>query len=158
MGNFTSSSCFMDSGSKNSAKVIDPQGNIRKVMLTAKAAELMLDAPGHVIASVEQLKRTRRVVAMRADDELLAGKVYVLVPIQRVHCKVTDADMTVIEAACTRKMRRKSGGARVLPDVGVESGEEEEESQVDRVLPLHGCRMGNYRQWTPVLEPISEVI
>ncbi|KAK9015709.1 hypothetical protein V6N11_006803 [Hibiscus sabdariffa] len=156
MGNFTSSSCFMDSGSKNSAKVIDPQGNIRKVMLTAKAAELMLDAPGHVIASVEELKRTRRVVAMRADDELLAGKVYVLIPIQRVHCKVTDADMTIIEAACTRKMRKKSGGARVLPDVGVESGEEE--SQVDRVLPLHGCRLGNYRQWTPVLEPISEVI
>ncbi|GMI73720.1 hypothetical protein HRI_001041300 [Hibiscus trionum] len=153
MGNFTSTSCFKDS---NTAKVIDAQGNLRKLKLTAKAAELMLDEPGHVIAPVQDLKRTRRVLPMRADDELLAGKVYVLVPMQRVHCKVTDADMAIIEAACAGKKRRRSGGARVLPDVGAEL--REEESQVDRVLPVHGCRLENYRAWTPVLEPISEVI
>ncbi|KAE8660578.1 hypothetical protein F3Y22_tig00116951pilonHSYRG00438 [Hibiscus syriacus] len=113
MGNFTSSS----------AKVIDAQGNLRKVELTAKAADLILDEPVHVIAPVEQLKRTRRVVAIRADDM----------------------------NSCLRT--RKSGGAMVLPDV-----EAEEESSVDRVLPVHGCRLGNYRPWTPVLEPISEVI
>ncbi|KAE8689127.1 Secretion-associated RAS super family 2 isoform 1 [Hibiscus syriacus] len=152
MGNFTSTSCFKDWRlNNNTAKVIYAQGNLRKVKLTAKAAELMLDEPGHIVSPLEELKRTRRVVAMRADDELLAGKVYVLVPMQRVNCRVTDTDMAIIEAACSGKKRRKSGGARVLPDV---AAEEEEESRVDRDLSVHGCRKGSCRPWTPALKTI----
>ncbi|XVF22109.1 hypothetical protein REPUB_Repub12eG0145600 [Reevesia pubescens] len=160
MGNSTSS-CFIReySSSKKVAKVIDDQGNLMKVKLPAKVAKLMLEEPGHIISPVEELKRTRRMIAMRADDDLLVGKVYVLVPIGRVHCKVTDADMAIIEAACSGKKRRKSV-AKVLPDVT-----EEEESEVlvfpeecMKGIPLPGCRLGNYTPWTPVLEPISEVL
>ncbi|XVF32876.1 hypothetical protein REPUB_Repub17cG0120700 [Reevesia pubescens] len=164
MGNSTSSCFIQDSIRKKMAKVIDAKGSLRKVKLPVKAAELMLEEPGHIISPVEDLKRTRRVAAMRADDELLVGKVYVLVPIRRVHCKVTDADMTIIEAACSGKKRRKSG-AKVLPDV-TEELREEEESQVEvlgencmKGTSVPGYRLGkNYRTWTPVLEPISEVL
>ena len=116
MGNCTCSCFIQDSSRKKMAKVIDAQGNLRKVKLPAKAAELMLEEPGHIISPLEDLKRTRRVGAMRADDELLLGKVYVLVPIGRVRCKVTDADMAIIEAAFSGKKRRKSGD-KILPDV-----------------------------------------
>ncbi|XVF80670.1 hypothetical protein PTKIN_Ptkin15bG0093100 [Pterospermum kingtungense] len=152
MGNGTSSCFIQDSRSRKTAKVIDARGNMRKVKLPANAAELMLEEPGHIISPMEELKRTRRVAAMRADDELLAAKVYVLVPIGKVHCKVTDADMAIIEAACGGKKRRKIG-AKISP---------EEESQV-QVLPqkcIEGIpvRSGTCRPWTPVLEPISEVL
>ncbi|EOX95239.1 hypothetical protein QUC31_004939 [Theobroma cacao] len=161
MGNCTSGCFIQDSGHKKMAKVIDSQGNLRKVKLPAKAAELMLEEPGHIISPVEELKQTRRVAAMRADDELLAGKFYVLVPIGRVHCKVTDADMAIIEAVCNGKRRRKSG-AKVSPTV-TEGLREEDESEV-KVLGakcmkgIPGYRLGNHRPWTPVLEPISEVL
>ncbi|XVE73415.1 hypothetical protein DITRI_Ditri11bG0116300 [Diplodiscus trichospermus] len=145
------------------AKVIDAQGNQGKVKLPAKAAELMLEEPGHIVSSVEDLKRTRRVAAMRADDELLVGKVYVLIPIGRVHCKVTDADMAIIEAACSGKKKRKNSGSKILPDMTEELIEEKEnEAQVlpekcMKGIPLPGYRLVNYKPWTPVLEPISEM-
>ena len=127
------------------AKVIDAQGNLRKVKLPAKAAELMLEEPGHIISPVEGLKRTRRVVAMRADDELSAANVYVLVPIGRVHYKVTDEDLAIIEAACSGKKRRKSG-AKVLPDVTKELRKEEEsEVQVLREKCMKGIPFPGYR-------------
>ncbi|XP_022757906.1 uncharacterized protein LOC111305017 [Durio zibethinus] len=163
MGNCTSSCFIRDSGRKKMAKVIDAQGNLRKVKIPAKAAEIMLEEPGHIICPVENLNRTRRVAAMRAEDELLVGKVYVLVPIGRVHCKVTDADMALIKAACSGKKRRKSG-SKVLPHV-TEELREEEESEVQvfpekcmKGIPVPGYRLGNYRPWTPVLEPISELL
>ncbi|OMO82138.1 hypothetical protein COLO4_23245 [Corchorus olitorius] len=162
MGNCTSSCFVPDSSRKRIAKVIDAQGNLKKVNVPAKAAEIMLEEPGHVIAAVEELKRTRRVVAMRADDDLMAGKVYVLVPIARVHCKVLDADLAIIEAASSGKKRRKSG-SKVSPAVAEELTKEEDSDKL-KVLGercskgFHGYRLGNYRPWTPVLEPISEVV
>ncbi|TYI73680.1 hypothetical protein E1A91_D07G146300v1 [Gossypium mustelinum] len=135
MGNCTSS-CFIQVS--DMAKVIDAQGKLKKVKLPVKAAEIMLDEPGRVISPVEELKRTRCVVPMRADDELLAAKAYVLVPIQR--------KLLVAER------KRAKSGAKVLPEL------REEERQVDPVLAVPGCRKGNYRPWTPVLEPISEVL
>ncbi|XVF72726.1 hypothetical protein PTKIN_Ptkin12aG0143400 [Pterospermum kingtungense] len=164
MGNCTSSCFVQGSGKRKLARVIDAQGNLKKVKLPAKAAELMLEEPGHIISPVDDLKRTRRVAAMRADDELVVGKIYVLVPIGRVHCKVTDIDMAIIEAACSGKRRRRIG-AKVLPDVTAEELRKEEVSQV-KVLRetcmkgahVPGYRLANYRPWTPVLEPISEVL
>ncbi|KAE8681652.1 Secretion-associated RAS super family 2 isoform 1 [Hibiscus syriacus] len=134
------------------AKVIDAQGKPRKVKLPAKAAEIMLEEPGHIICGVEELKRARRVVAMRADDELLGCKVYVLVPIGRIHCRVTDADMVIIKAACCG--RKKMRGAKVLPDVMVS----EEEKYTNEIPTVSGHRFGNCRPWMPVLEPIPEVL
>ncbi|GMI66630.1 hypothetical protein HRI_000332300 [Hibiscus trionum] len=144
MGNGTSSSVL--SGNRI-AKVIDAQGKLRKVELPVKAAEIMLEEPGHIISAVEELKRGRRVVAMRADDELSVGKVYALVPVGRVHCRVTDADMGVIKAACCSGKKKKSGG-KVLPDVMVAEG----------IPPVSGYRIGSCRPWIPVLESIPEVL
>ncbi|KAE8697946.1 Secretion-associated RAS super family 2 isoform 1 [Hibiscus syriacus] len=135
------------------AKVIDAQGKPRKVKLPVKAAEIMLEEPGHIICGVEELKRARRVVAMRADDELSGGKVYVLVPIGRIHCRVTDADMVIIKAACCGR-KKKISGAKVLPDVMVS----EDEKYTNGIPHVSGHRFGNCRPWMPVLEPIPEVL
>ncbi|TYG89975.1 hypothetical protein ES288_A12G145700v1 [Gossypium darwinii] len=150
MGNITFS-CFVPN-SKEMAKIIDARGNLKKVKLPVTAVEVMIEEPGHVISAMEELKRSRSVVAMRAEDELLVGKVYVLVPIGRVHCNVTDMDVAIMEAACNGKKRKKSGGAKISPYAAVV-----EEGYVQVRAP-RGCRLGSYRRWTPVLESISEVI
>ncbi|GMJ09222.1 hypothetical protein HRI_004591400 [Hibiscus trionum] len=159
MGNATSSSSHfikasISSGNKT-AKLIDAQGNLMKVKLPAKAAEFMLEEPGHIVSAVEDIKRSRRVVCMRADDELSVGKVYVLVPIGRAHCKVTDADMGIIEAACCSR-KKKISGAKVLADVTAT----EEERAVEKRIHVPGYRLGNCRpwKWIPALEPIPEVL
>lgn len=152
-----------DSRTKKTAKLIDTRGNLRQVQLPIKAAELMLDEPGHVISPAEQLRLTRRVSAMRADDELLAGKIYLLVPVGRVNSKMSEAEMAVAEAACARKKtksKKKRSGAKVLPAAPEELTEEIQgfEGTVlganDSGFP--GCRLRNLRSWNPVLEPINE--
>ncbi|TYG44842.1 hypothetical protein ES288_D11G127500v1 [Gossypium darwinii] len=151
MGNYTST-CFIQDASLNKfAKVIDAQGNLRIVKLPANAADFLLEEPGYIISPVEELKRSRRPVAMRADDELLVGKVYVLVPIGRIHRKVADADMAIIAVACRRK--KKTNGAKVLPE-----DREVEECMKGVPIPPPAYPFGNYRPWIPVLEPIPELL
>ncbi|KAL4354677.1 hypothetical protein GQ457_06G030290 [Hibiscus cannabinus] len=58
--------------------------------------------PGFLVSVLEDLKRSRRVVPLRADDQLSVGEVYVLVPTGRAHCKVMDADVGIIEAVLSQ--------------------------------------------------------
>ncbi|KAJ0112977.1 hypothetical protein Patl1_00901 [Pistacia atlantica] len=165
MGNYTSSCFFVHSTLK--AKLVDANGNLRQVNLPIKAAEVMLEEPGHVISPVDGLLRTRRISAMRADDELLAGKLYMFVPINRVNGKVTEKDISIIEAASDKKKslrlrRRKRSNAKVLPTVTEEVREDREESDQVTVLRVNDTgfashRFKNQKQWNPVLEAISEV-
>ncbi|KAJ4838658.1 hypothetical protein Tsubulata_004252 [Turnera subulata] len=179
MGNYTS--CCVVSRPKpetnsttissTTAKLMDSKGNIRRVSVPVKAAELMLEEPGCAISLATDIRRTGRVIAMRADDELLAGKLYLLVPLNRVHCKVSEKEKRAIECAYAafcggdhKRSPKMQRSAKVLPAVPVEMEEEEGEGDLDEVKLLGaqggagfaGYRSGNCRQWTPVLEPISE--
>ncbi|KAH7578259.1 hypothetical protein ACOSP7_000518 [Xanthoceras sorbifolium] len=164
MGNYTSS-CFLVHSS-NKARIIDSNGNLRQVKVSIKAAEVMIEEPGQVISPVDQLLRTHRVSPMRADDELLAGKAYMLFPVVRVHSKVKEEELAIVKAACHQKKgsllqrRKKTSGAKVLPAVN-----EEAKGEVEGQVPvsggtdteLSGIRLGNQKQWSPILEAISEV-
>lgn len=158
MGNHAS--CFfVGSSNAQTAKLFDSQGNLQRVKLPIKAAELMLEQPGHFIALVDELRLSRRMKAMRADDELLVGKIYVLVPSGRVNSKVSELEMAIIDLACKKRASTKQSGSKVLPAMMVEP-KEEEEGEVQgfggKVTGLPGCQLGNHRRWSPALEPISE--
>lgn len=163
MGNYTSC-CFPQSfEAQTTAKLFDANGNLQQVKLPLKAAELMLEQPGNAVAPVEELRQTRRISAMRADDELLAGKVYLLVPTGRVHCKVSDLEMAIIELACKKRASvLKPSGSKVLPAAAAAELTEVGEDEVktfggDQVIAgLPGHQFWNYKRWSPVLEPISE--
>ncbi|KAJ8620467.1 hypothetical protein MRB53_028996 [Persea americana] len=136
------------------AKLIDSRGNLRSIETPIKAAELMLEEPGHVICPAEELKRTRRVIAMKAEGELLAGKVYLLFPVSRVNSRVSESDMARIDA---KKKKKKNGKIRVFPEgeevrVCLGGGDEKGEDDTGFI----GHRKSNYRQWRPVLETINE--
>ncbi|KAI3460760.1 hypothetical protein Pfo_017423 [Paulownia fortunei] len=107
MGNI--SSCFYVESQV--AKLIDLRGNIlRLVDVPLTAAELMLEQPGHVISPLNDT----RISAMKADESLSAGKVYILIPVSRVHGKLSESEMSGIELAGVKR-RSKRRSSRVLP-------------------------------------------
>ena len=104
------------SSTPKTEKLFDAQGNLRRVKVPVAAAELMLEEPGYVVPRVDDLRKTRRIPAMRADDVLAEGKAYLLVPVSRVHCVVSEVEMGAIDAASKKKRKsKKRGGSRVLP-------------------------------------------
>ncbi|KDP28244.1 hypothetical protein JCGZ_14015 [Jatropha curcas] len=153
MGNY--SSCFYIPS--KTAKLIDSQGNLRQVKAPAKAAELMLEEPGHVVSPVQELRRTRRLIALRAEDELLAGKFYLLVHLSKLNRKISESELGIIESAAAASKKKKSSkgrrGAKVLPAVANEA-ESEVKEELD--MGFACCRLEKCRQWTPALEAITE--
>ncbi|WCJ22303.1 hypothetical protein M5689_004398 [Euphorbia peplus] len=155
MGNHTSS-CFKISTSKpKTAKLIDFNGNLTRVKLPVKAAELMLEHPGYVLSPVHDLQRTGRLIALRAEDELLPSKVYLLVSLSRVNQKMSESEMKIVGFVGVKIARKKrQRGAKVLPDVEV-VGEIEVLEEGDG---SSGGRVEKFGHWTPVLDTISEEV
>ncbi|XP_010921514.1 uncharacterized protein [Elaeis guineensis] len=165
MGNHAS--CIRRSTRSCTAKVVDSEGNLRRVEIPAGVADLMLEAPGHVVARAEEVVRTRRVSGLRADEELRPGEVYLLLPVDRVGSKISDRQIAVVIGAIKggRRGRRKGkqgcgSGRRVVPAV---AGEEEERGGEENGLLMEGKaggfpgqRVGGHRQWRPVLDTIHE--
>ncbi|PSR94717.1 Protein of unknown function DUF4228, plant protein [Actinidia chinensis var. chinensis] len=151
MGNLTS--CFYVE--IQTAIIIGAGGNFRKINLPITAAEIMLDEPGHVVSQAEQIRRTGRIAALKADEELSAGNVYLLVPVNRANSKPSESEMALIESA-SAKRRPKRRSSKISPAATEGSGEKIEDPIT--VSPVHsaGCRLRGSRPWTPVLHPISE--
>ncbi|KAG8389554.1 hypothetical protein BUALT_Bualt02G0241300 [Buddleja alternifolia] len=157
MGNI--SSCF--NSQSHTAKLIDlHRSTFRVVDVPVTAAELMLEEPGHVVSPVNDLSRDLRLSAMKADESLTGGKVYILIPLSRVNGKVSESEMAVIKSACCqRKMKRRS--SRVIP-VAAEIAAVDTNNPV-KLVGDQGTDNGilSYRikqQWKPALEPIREGI
>ncbi|KAM6558880.1 hypothetical protein CsatA_028119 [Cannabis sativa] len=167
MGNqYSLSSCVLVNPQLPTANLFDAKGNfLRPVKLPLKAAELMLEEePGHVISPAEDLRRTGRYSAMRAEDDLVAKKVYFLVPMSRVNRKISDSDMEIVKSATLKKKKSKNS-SRVSPAmVATAAAEEELEGSVFQEIGNDiasagfnlGRPIGNNRLWKPVLETISE--
>ncbi|KAK9161722.1 hypothetical protein Syun_008063 [Stephania yunnanensis] len=131
------------------AKVLEwSEESFRRVNLPMRAAELMIEAPGMVVCGVEEMRRSGRVWALRAGEELEEGKFYVMVAVERVHSKVSAVDMADIVAACSNKKmpRVPKVVAPPVPEGGGGGGGD---------MGLAAGRR-NCRQWRPTLEPIFE--
>ncbi|KAF6156959.1 hypothetical protein GIB67_039720 [Kingdonia uniflora] len=111
--------------SQPTSRVYDTHGVLKRVELPVNAAELMLEYPGNVVCVFNELERTRRIVALRADEELQGGMVYFMFSIGRVYCKVTESEMEVIVDMCCKK-KGLLRGLKVFPLVIEALGEGEE--------------------------------
>ncbi|KAI4301490.1 hypothetical protein L6164_034765 [Bauhinia variegata] len=134
------------------------------VNLPLKSAELMIDEPGHVITPVDELRRTQRISALGADEELRPGKAYMVVPASRLHSKVSPFEMGITEewASCennNKKRRNKPSGnvSKVSPsptdEINVSRG-----NVTVTGTRTHSCsrRLPNQRRWSPVLDTVFE--
>lgn len=136
--------------SRSVAKLLDPQGNLSYLQLPIGAAEIMLDFPGYVVASLEELHRTGQIVGLRADDDLVVGNMYLMVSRSKINCKVTAADMAAVESAAGKGKR--SGG-----DQGKVGAFWEEQNSINSKGGGGGQRKcSSRRQWNPALETILE--
>lgn len=114
MGNFASCTLARIPGSARGARVVLPDGAVRLVRLPAKAAELMLEAPGHFLADARALQAGRRIAALGADEDLELGGVYAALPMKRLGAPAAPADVVRLAAAVTREAQaRRSASAKV---------------------------------------------
>uniref|UniRef100_A0A0D9V487 DUF4228 domain-containing protein n=1 Tax=Leersia perrieri TaxID=77586 RepID=A0A0D9V487_9ORYZ len=93
------------------AKVVLPDGAVRAVRVPAKAAELMLEAPGHFLADARSMRAGRRIAALGADVDLELGALYAALPMKRLGSPASPADLARLAAAATRT--RSSATAKV---------------------------------------------
>ncbi|KAF0916841.1 hypothetical protein E2562_014590 [Oryza meyeriana var. granulata] len=116
MGNHLAS-CTMARvpGAARGAKVLLPDGAVRVVRVPAKAAELMLEAPGHFLADARALRAGRRIAALGADEDLELGGLYAAFPMKRLGAPAAPADLARLAAAVSREAaaRRSSATAKV---------------------------------------------
>ncbi|KAL8544908.1 hypothetical protein ACS0TY_005207 [Phlomoides rotata] len=155
MGNITS--CF--NAQSNTAKLIDLHRNtLRFVDVPVTAAELMLEAPGYIVSPVTDFRRELRISALKADESLSGGVVYLLISVGRVNGKVSESEMAVIESICGRR-RAKRSSSKILPVVTEIAGD-----CSDNPVKVfgEGSDIGRLdfriKQWKPALEPIHEGI
>ncbi|OAY77368.1 hypothetical protein ACMD2_01725 [Ananas comosus] len=167
MGNYVTS-CSAPNGAAATAALVCADGVLRRVGAHSAVAELMIEAPGHVVARADEVVRTRRAGAMRAEEQLRPREVYLLLPVERAGSRLTDRQVEVlveaIEGAKRKGKKGKSGGdgRRVFPEVaGKEEEATEENSEREgefegRIAGFAGLRVGASRHWRPVLDTIHE--
>ncbi|KAL6850031.1 hypothetical protein ACP4OV_020658 [Aristida adscensionis] len=160
MGNLVSQCVVVRGGGERRRRqplVVGPDGGRRWLEDATGVAELMIEAPGHVVARAADATRERRVRAMAADELLRAGEVYLLVPAGRAGSRLGDEEVKAIARTVTAKRSRKSrarAGGKVFPEANAGDGEE--------VVVVEGKGFGlagkraQVRQWRPVLDTIYE--
>ncbi|XBJ20059.1 hypothetical protein VPH35_010940 [Triticum aestivum] len=107
MGNYLSCTLAKTPGGKG-ARVILPDGAVRRVSLPTTAAELMMDAPGHFVAETRHARVGTRLEALHADEDLEMGVIYATFPMKRIGTKLAAADMARLAAAATREAQRSA--------------------------------------------------
>ena len=134
------------------AILLESGGNTREIKLPVKSGELMIEEFGHVVTPLDELRRTGRVSALLPEEDLVPGKVYLLLPVSRVHSKASKFEMAIAEAQSKRT--RGINMAKVSPSLVSSSSERDAENEVT-VFPV--CpRLGNQLRWNPVLDTIFE--
>ncbi|KAG8077578.1 hypothetical protein GUJ93_ZPchr0007g3166 [Zizania palustris] len=120
MGNLASCTMARVQGEDRGAKVVLPGGAVRVMRGAAKAAELMLEAPGNFLADARALRAGRRIAALGADEDLELGGVYAAFPMKRLGSPASPADMARLAAALScRETARRPATAKVAAAVVV---------------------------------------
>ncbi|KAJ1283507.1 hypothetical protein BS78_03G133100 [Paspalum vaginatum] len=160
MGNLVSQ-CAASGAGARPPLVVGPDGGRTLVEESTGVAELMIDAPGHVVARAADVTRERQVRPMPADELLRAGEVYLLVPAARAGPRLGDCEVEAIRLLLSGKRKsrksRTGGGRRVFPAVNgdAEGGAGEGKEVLCAGKRAHDHGLGP-RQWRPALDTIYE--
>uniref|UniRef100_A0A0E0JHL5 DUF4228 domain-containing protein n=1 Tax=Oryza punctata TaxID=4537 RepID=A0A0E0JHL5_ORYPU len=177
MGNLLALQCVCGGGAAAARRplVIGPDGRpvcAEEEVATGSVGELMIEAPGHVVARAADVAKERLVRAMAADEPLRAGEVYLLVPASRAGARLGDRELEAIGLLAISgggggggkkgrsKRRKQSGEKRIFPEIVVDTSAEEDDvegkgmgTQVQAQAQAH-CRRST--QWRPALDTIYE--
>jgi hypothetical protein len=115
--------CVKPSRTTAAAKVIRwDDGSIEDFREAIKVGELMLDNPQQFLCDFSNLQAGRRIEALRADDYLAFGGLYVLLPMQKYLRRVLSpsdmASINLLAFHCNYGQRKFSCDSRIIPSVG----------------------------------------
>ncbi|KAF3568891.1 hypothetical protein DY000_02018764 [Brassica cretica] len=120
MGNYVSSALSKTSSSSSpAARVILPNGEVRRIHEPTKAAELMMEIPSFFLVDAKSLKIGRKFNPLAADDDLQIKSchVYIAFPMTRATSAANASDMARLFAAAKTAVKSCHNG-RVSPDGG----------------------------------------
>ncbi|KAL5700918.1 hypothetical protein ACHQM5_026315 [Ranunculus cassubicifolius] len=159
---FSLFSSFTNSSKPKTAYIFDIQGQLQRLTLPITVAEMMLEAPGSIVCAMDELRISRVITALRADDELQARKFYAMFPAKKANSKVSESYLENIKAAC-RSRKRSKKGTKSGPKVAPIGNEEERDANCGNLLGddhcdtgFPGCRSSSSKKWRPMLQPIHE--
>lgn len=156
MGNLVSQ-CVTGSAARARPLVVLPDGSQFRLEELAGVAELMIEAPGHVVARARDAAKERRLRPLAADEFLRAGEVYLLVPAGRAGARLGGQEVDAIHRLVSGKKRGKGSrsGRRIFPEQEAANTEGGKESGCAGKQQALVCRI-RPRQWRPALDTIFE--
>ncbi|KAL5700916.1 hypothetical protein ACHQM5_026313 [Ranunculus cassubicifolius] len=143
------------SSKPKTAYVFSAQGQLQRLELPVTVAELMFEAPGYIVCPFDELRVSRVISALRANDELQAGGFYLMFSAKKAYSKVSELDLEIIKVACKKKGKKGvTVGSKVFPA----GNEEQEEGEAHNDSGFSSSKSGNAKHWRPMLEPIHEAL
>ncbi|KAJ4830334.1 hypothetical protein Tsubulata_041837 [Turnera subulata] len=164
MGNGTSCAPSIISSS-GVVKVLFSNGNLQIYTKPVKAAELMLENPGHFVCDSTTLRTGHRIHGLSADEELQRRQLYFLLPMDLLYSVLTREEMSSLTYKATKALKQTNNFGKIFPvfsdficifpsefvktvDATNQSGE--------HTVPATE-RYTKQRSWKPALETIVEI-
>ncbi|CAN8236127.1 unnamed protein product [Cochlearia groenlandica] len=122
MGNYVSSVISKTSSfsSTSVAKVILPDGEVRRIHAPTKAGEVMIEIPRFFLVDSKSLKIGKKINPLAADDDLrIKGRhVYITFPMTRATSAANASDLTRLYVAVKKQQQRRRIGDKSSSGVG----------------------------------------
>jgi hypothetical protein len=118
--------CAKPSRTTAAAKVIRwDDGGIEEFREAIKVGELMVDNPQQFVCDFSDLQAGCRITALRAEEDLALGGVYLLLPMQKyLRCVLPPSDtasLNLLALQCNSGHGKLSGNSRIFPAVGTDN-------------------------------------
>ncbi|GLT35144.1 hypothetical protein SLA2020_096220 [Shorea laevis] len=157
MGN--AASCAPSIISNGATKVLFSNGTIHIYTKPVKAADLMLDNPGHFVCDSSTLKVGYRIHGLTAEEDLERRQLYFLLPMELLYSVLTHEEMSSLNYKATKALKYASFNnlgkifsVCLFPSEAKTSGKMAGGTPVDSVE-----RYVKQRSWKPALETIVEI-
>ncbi|GLJ05079.1 hypothetical protein SUGI_0010570 [Cryptomeria japonica] len=131
-----------------------------KIKMGMKVAELMLDNPNHFVCNLGSLQAGHRILALSAEEEIERGNTYVLLPMQKLRCVLSEADMGRIQQLKNKSNAISSSHSKIVPlsqdDFVAEKSSLPKLVANEEEIEKMKMRIDRQRCWKPSLHTIEE--
>lgn len=166
MGNATSSCAPSIISSSGVVKVLSSDGDHGRLEVytkPVKAAELMMEKPGHFLCNSTDLKVGQRIAGVSADEELQLRQLYFLLPMDMLYSVLTHEEFSSLTHKASKSVKHGTTSnnhfSRIFPqglltDFCMFPSSTVLASPTIQHQPVQ--RYSRQRSWSPALETIAE--
>lgn len=154
--------CAPSLTSNGAVKIVTSDGRLLIYTRQAvKAAEIMLENPGHFLCESTHLKIGQRIPGICAEEELERGQVYFLLPMEMLYSVLTDDEMKFLTQTASRGIKQAAITlkiSRIFPEFCLfPNGNSGVAGSTDEICAGESQqRYSRQRSWQPALETIVE--